>query len=82
VRIDDGPWQSAVLEKKKEDAPYGWTFWHCDWASPKPGEHTVVSRAVDADGRVQPPADDPSIKLKRTYWEANQQYPRRLKIPG
>jgi DMSO/TMAO reductase YedYZ molybdopterin-dependent catalytic subunit len=81
VRIDDGAWQAAQLEKKKEDAPYGWTFWHYDWMNPKAGEHVVVSRAVDADGRVQPAAEDDAIKLKKTYWEANQQWPRKIKIP-
>jgi hypothetical protein len=29
---------------------------------------------------VQPTADDPEIKLKRTYWEAYAQYPRRVRI--
>jgi DMSO/TMAO reductase YedYZ molybdopterin-dependent catalytic subunit len=81
VKIDDGPWQAAQLEKKKEDAPYAWTFWQYDWANPKAGEHTIVSRAVDAEGRVQPAADEDAIKLKRTYWEANQQWPRKIKIP-
>jgi hypothetical protein len=41
----------------------------------------VVSRAVDADGHTQPAAGDPVITLKRTYWEANQQWPRKLKVP-
>ena len=35
---------------------------------------------VDAEGRVQPAPEEPSIKLKRTYWEANQQWPRRLRL--
>ena len=46
----------------------------------KPGEHTLVSRAIDSDGHVQPAADDPSIKNKKTYWEANAQYPRRIRL--
>ena len=35
---------------------------------------------MDADGNIQPTADDPEIKLKKTYWEANQQVPRRVRI--
>ena len=35
---------------------------------------------IDAEGRVQPSVEDPSIKLKRTYWEANQQWPRKIRI--
>lgn len=80
VRIDDGPWQPVRLERKPSGARYTWTLWHFDWLDPKPGEHTVVSRAVDADGREQPPADSPTIKQKKTYWEANQQWPRRIRI--
>jgi DMSO/TMAO reductase YedYZ molybdopterin-dependent catalytic subunit len=80
VRVDDGPWRPAVLERKPRDARFTWTFWHFDWADPGKGDHTVVSRATDADGRVQPAADDPSIKNKKTYWEANQQWPRKIRI--
>jgi DMSO/TMAO reductase YedYZ molybdopterin-dependent catalytic subunit len=82
VQLDGGAWQPARLVEPKEDAPFAWRFFTFDWAEPKPGEHTVVSRATDAEGRVQPAADDPAIRLKRTYWEANQQYPRKIKIAG
>ncbi len=78
-KIDDGPWQTVTLDQKK-NTPYAWTFWAFDWRYPQPGEHTIVSRAIDAKGRVQPSSDDPEIKLKRTYWEANQQYPRKIKV--
>ncbi len=80
VQINGGAWQPAQLVEPKEDTPFAWRFFTFDWKDAKPGEHTVVARAIDAEGRVQPAADDPAIKLKRTYWEANQQYPRRLKL--
>jgi DMSO/TMAO reductase YedYZ molybdopterin-dependent catalytic subunit len=79
VKIDDGPWRSAMLDRKQR-AQYAWTFWTYDWKTPEQGEHVLVSRAMDTEGRVQPSADDSEIKLKRTYWEANQQWPRRIKI--
>ncbi|PYI80429.1 MAG: sulfite oxidase, partial [Verrucomicrobia bacterium] len=79
VQIDGGRWISAQLDQKQH-AKYAWTFWNHDWKSPSPGDHTIVSRAIDAEGRAQPPADDPTIKLKRTYWEANQQWPRKLRL--
>ena len=79
VRIDDGPWQRAVLGEGLE-SPYCWTFWHYEWPDPAPGEHTLVSRVIDGDGNIQPTVDDPEIKLKKTYWEANQQVPRRVRI--
>ena len=79
VQIDNGPWQAVTLDKKNQ-SKYSWTFFSFDWKKPAFGEHTVVSRATDAEGRVQPSAEDPAIKLKRTYWEANQQWPRKLMI--
>ena len=79
LKIDDGRWMPAQLDVKPR-AQYAWTFWTYDWKNPEPGEHMLVSRAIDAEGRVQPGPDDPAIKLKRTYWEANQQWPRKIRI--
>jgi DMSO/TMAO reductase YedYZ molybdopterin-dependent catalytic subunit len=79
VQVDGGPWRNARLDERNH-APYAWSFWQFDWLSPEAGDHKLVSRAIDADGRVQPTADDPAIKLKRTYWEANQQWVRRIRI--
>lgn len=62
------------------DQEYSWNFWHFDWPDPSPGDHSVVSRATDEDGRTQPAADDPSMKQKTTYWEANQQWVRKLRL--
>lgn len=80
VRIDDGPWRPAVIEKKPVRDRFTWSFWRLDWKDAAPGEHTVVSRAIDEDGRVQPSSEDPDIQLKRTYWDANQQWVRRIRI--
>jgi DMSO/TMAO reductase YedYZ molybdopterin-dependent catalytic subunit len=77
LKIDDGPWLQTQLEHPQ---PHTWTFWSHDWKSPAPGEHTLVSRATDGKGRVQPSIEDDSIKLKQTYWEANQQYPRKIRV--
>jgi len=79
LKIDSGNWLTVQLNKRQH-AKYGWTFWSCDWKNPEPGDHILVSRATDAEGRVQPAADDPAIKLKKTYWEANQQHPRKIRI--
>ena len=77
LKIDDGPWLPTVLGEQQK---YTWTFFIYDWKDAPAGEHTLVSRGTDAKGRVQPTAEDPSIKLKKTFWEANQQYPRRIKL--
>jgi DMSO/TMAO reductase YedYZ molybdopterin-dependent catalytic subunit len=79
VKIDDGPWHAAEIDRSPRDK-YTWRFFTHDWKNPEPGEHKIVSRAIDADGRIQPDAEDPAIKLKKTYWEANQQWPRKIKI--
>lgn len=79
VRVDDGPWLPARIDRRNQ-SKYSWSFWQFDWNKPTPGDHHVVSRAIDTDGRIQPAFEDPAIKLKRTYWEANQQWPRKLRI--
>ena len=77
LQVDGGPWWKAKL-RKEATAQYAWTFWSYDWNNPVGGEHSVVCRATDANGVTQPSAEDPRIKLKKTYWEANQQHPRRF----
>jgi len=79
LKIDEAGWRPARLDHQRQ-AKYAWTFWSCDWPNPTPGDHTLVSRAVDVEGRSQPAAEDQDIKLKKTYWEANQQYPRKVRI--
>jgi DMSO/TMAO reductase YedYZ molybdopterin-dependent catalytic subunit len=79
VRIDEGPWMPAKIDRGSRDQ-YTWRFFSFDWEHPSPGEYKVVSRAIDQEDRVQPAADDPRIKNKRTYWEANQQWPRTLRL--
>lgn len=79
LKIDNEPWTAVTLDRKNR-AAFGWTFWSHVWKKPQPGDHTLVSRALDTQGRIQPGPEDPEIKLKRTYWEANQQHPRKIRI--
>ncbi|MYC89219.1 MAG: sulfite oxidase [Gemmatimonadales bacterium] len=78
VRVDEGPWERATLGEGQGD-PHTWTFWRKDWDA-TPGRHAIVSRAIDADGNVQPAADDPMLVNKRTYWESNGQLTRDIVI--
>ncbi len=78
VKVDDGPWREATLGEGAGD-PATWTFWWIDW-NPAPGEHAIVSRAIDGAGNVQPAADDPLLVNKETYWESNGQFSRRIRI--
>ena len=80
VQIDGGPWTAATLEEGAGGA-VAWTLWSVEWGRPAAGEHTVTSRAIATDGRIQPAPDDPVIAKKLTYWESNGQITRRVRIP-
>jgi DMSO/TMAO reductase YedYZ molybdopterin-dependent catalytic subunit len=79
LRIDNGEWAPAQLSRDHTE-PHCWRFWSYEWKNAPAGEHTLSSRATDARGRVQPAPDDPWITLKKTYWEANQQAVRKIRI--
>lgn len=79
VKVDGGSWQQAELDEEPQ-AKYSWRFFSFDAGALSSGRHTLVSRAIDANGRIQPTAEDPEIALKRTYWEAYQQWPREIEL--
>ena len=76
VRIDDGPWHPAAIDP--ESSKYSWTLFTYLWSGPSPGEHTLVSRVTDVDGRVQPLEED--LEPKPTYWENNGLHPRKMVV--
>ena len=76
VRVDDGPWQPAVVDAA---APrYAWKLFTFRWKGATPGEHTLVSRVTDATGRMQPTTAD--LESKLTFLENNAQWPRKVQI--
>lgn len=77
VSVDDGPWQPARLDPATRDK-YSWKLFTYDWGAPAAGEHTLVSRATDANGIVQPTAG--ALENKKTFLEDNAQFPRRVRI--
>ena len=79
VSIDGGAWQKATIDPE-EDAEFAWKIWHLNWENPPKGEHTVVSRAIDMKGNIQPAGDSDYITGKHTYWESNGQVVRRIHI--
>jgi DMSO/TMAO reductase YedYZ molybdopterin-dependent catalytic subunit len=79
VRVDGGPWRATVPDAKPH-SKYCWKFYSIDLGAVTPGKHTIVSRAIDVNGRIQPSADDDEIALKKTYWEAYQQWPREIEV--
>ena len=79
VKVDGGEWRPAVLDKTPHEK-FCWRFFSIDLGNLTPGKHTLVSRALDAAGHVQPAAEDDEIALKKTYWEAYQQWPREIEL--
>lgn len=77
VSVDNGPWQPARLDPAT-NAKYGWKFFTYDWTHVTPGEHTLVSRATDVTGRIQPTAEE--LADKKTFLEDNSQHPRIVTI--
>ena len=76
VRVDDGPWRTAVLDAA--NTRFSWKLFSCRGVDATPGEHTVVSRVTDANGRVQPTATE--LESKLTALENNAQWPRKIQV--
>ena len=77
VKIDDGPWQPAMLDPAT-NGRYSWKFFNFVWNGATPGEHTLISRATDSSGYVQPTEEE--LANKKTFLEDNSQTPRKLTI--
>jgi sulfite oxidase len=53
VSTDGGSkWQTAEISGAK--LPFAWRLWKLSWRPPEPGYYTILSRATDSAGRVQP----------------------------
>jgi sulfite oxidase len=53
VSTDGGArWRDAQLSPQK--LPFAWRLWRLEWRASDPGYYTVMSRATDTAGRVQP----------------------------
>lgn len=52
ISTDDGhTWRTAALGQDK--SRFAWRLWRFEW-NPSRGEYTILSRATDSQGRVQP----------------------------
>ncbi len=76
VQIDNGPWQKARLDPS--NTKYSWKLFTYRWEGAAPGEHTLVSRATDVNGAIQPVSAD--LRRKKTFLEDNAQFPRKIRI--
>ena len=77
VQIDGGPWLPATIDRS-EEAEFAWKIWSLEWEKPAAGEHTIVSRAIDTLGNIQPTMEDPDRVVKHTRWESNGQFTWRI----
>jgi hypothetical protein len=64
VSYDNGKnWQPAKLLEKA--VPFAWRMWEYQWQVPKQhGTYTLMAKATDQQGRVQPASHDPD---RRAY---------------
>jgi DMSO/TMAO reductase YedYZ molybdopterin-dependent catalytic subunit len=77
VRVDDGPWRAATFDPATR-GKYSWKLFTYAWNDATPGEHTIVSRVTDVNGKVQPTLED--LENKKTFLEDNSQFPRKITI--
>jgi DMSO/TMAO reductase YedYZ molybdopterin-dependent catalytic subunit len=75
VSVDGGAWKPATMWK--ENTPYSWKLFTYEWTGAQPGEHTIVSRAINARGEVQLEKDDPTT---RNQWENHGQFVRKFTL--
>jgi DMSO/TMAO reductase YedYZ molybdopterin-dependent catalytic subunit len=77
VSLNGGPWRTATLDKR--NTRYSWQLFTYEWQGGQTkGEHSIVSRATDVNGEVQPTDED--LKTKKTRWENNGLFVRRFRI--
>jgi len=77
VKVDEGPWQMATMDPATKEK-FGWKFYSYAWNGATPGDHTLISRATDVTGRVQPTAKD--LESKKSFLEENSQNARKVMI--
>ena len=77
VKVDEGPWQPATLDPATR-SKYSWKLFSYVWTGATPGEHTLVSRVTDVNGKVQP--TEKELETKKSFLEDNSQHPRKVMI--
>jgi DMSO/TMAO reductase YedYZ molybdopterin-dependent catalytic subunit len=77
VRVDDGPWQAATMDPATRDK-YGWKLFTYSINALTPGEHTLVSRATDVSGKIQPTVQE--LENKKSFLEDNSQTVRKIQV--
>jgi DMSO/TMAO reductase YedYZ molybdopterin-dependent catalytic subunit len=77
VQVDAGPWRPATIGQRGADS--AWLLWSLDWNDAAPGLHTLVCRATNARGEIQPTREELQQKLIGNR-EDNSQWRRSVLI--
>ncbi len=78
VSIDGGPWQAATIDP--QSSQFTRKLFTFNWQGAQPGEHTLVSRVTDVNGKTQARQED--LPERVSFWEEFGQFPRRVMISG
>jgi hypothetical protein len=76
IRVDNGPWQPAAMDR--QNTKYSWKLFTFEFPAPASGNHTIVSRATDVNGAVQP--EEADLQSKKSRWENNGQFVRKFSV--
>ncbi|MCC7341196.1 MAG: molybdopterin-dependent oxidoreductase [Bryobacterales bacterium] len=77
VRVDEEAWRTAEIQTG--GGAYAWNLWRLPWQEVGAGTHTIVSRAIDARGNIQPKREERS-QTQLSAREDNSQWLRRIVI--
>jgi DMSO/TMAO reductase YedYZ molybdopterin-dependent catalytic subunit len=75
LSVDGSAWRAATLGERHSE--FAWTLWSFDWIDAAAGPHTLVSRATDTAGNIQPTEAEWQRTIK-TLRENNSQWVRRI----
>src|SRR5439155_3696378 len=53
ISCDGGKWWSEAT-LKGDSIENAWRLWEFEWPTPSPGNYTLMARATDSGGRIQP----------------------------
>jgi DMSO/TMAO reductase YedYZ molybdopterin-dependent catalytic subunit len=77
VQVDGGAWTPATLDSRR--GKYAWVMWSLSADDLAPGTHTLVSRARDAQGALQPTSTERQAEIASGR-EDNSLWPREIRI--
>lgn len=56
TRVNEQTWRASEIHASGGE--YAWSLWRLPWPEAGAGAHTIVSRAIDAGGNMQPAREE------------------------